>query len=215
MFVHIHLHPLIRIICLLCFIILLVQATPARLVIAASLLTVVYLLRPHILLKSAWRNLWRLRWLFLSILVLYLWLTPGQDLQYKLVFALHRITSLVLVVMAVTVLLALTTQQQLLDGLYRLLQPLRVVGLPGHIIVLRIMLTLRVVEQLQAYSYSGASGNNGSTIARLTQRIQSLIAYIEQQIRHAPLTPLQFQLSELPVWWQWGLPLLLVAMFLF
>jgi len=109
-------------------------------------------------LRNALKMLRRLRWLFLSILVVYLFFTPGILLlpdvlwgptQEGLVQGLLRIAVLVLIVAAVNMLIGSTGQAEFLSAVSWCLQPLSWLGLSHERLAVRISLTLAAVGVLR------------------------------------------------------------------
>jgi len=109
-------------------------------------------------LQNALKMLRRLRWLFLSILVVYLFFTPGVLLlpdvfwgptQEGLIQGILRIVVLVLIVAAVNVLIGSTGQAEFLSAVSWCLQPLSWLGLSHERLAVRISLTLTAVGVLR------------------------------------------------------------------
>ena len=132
--------------------------------------TIHFTLHPHIRLVSflifaafaavgkPWPLLRRMRWLFLSLLILYLWFTPGQPLLPTfsstptlegIEEGLQRIVALVLLALAASLLLQTTPRAPLLAALYRLLAALGWIGIKTERLPVRIALTLEAVTQAQ------------------------------------------------------------------
>lgn len=103
-----------------------------------------------------WRTVWRLRWLLLSLSLVFAMATPGEPLfasdwaptsEGLAAAAAHG--SRLLALLAAVVLLAATTPiNALMSGLYLLLSPLRPLGLAPERAVVRLLLTLDYVEDL-------------------------------------------------------------------
>lgn len=124
--------------------------------LAVLSVAVVLLLLPLQAGKRWLRMLWRLRWLWLSLGVVFAWATPGEVLwdaswaptrEGLLEAGLHfvRLWSLLA---TVTLIASAMPVPRLLCGLYLLLQPLRRIGLPPERAVARLLLTLTMVENL-------------------------------------------------------------------
>ncbi|HEX6928289.1 MAG TPA: hypothetical protein VF267_03495 [Gammaproteobacteria bacterium] len=104
-------HPVIRILCLLVIALLAPWLPPLALALVATLLVAWGLARPHTG-RAMLRALRRVRWLILSLLILYLWFTPGDPLLPALAalsptgtgagMAMHRIGVLAIMVWAAT-----------------------------------------------------------------------------------------------------------------
>jgi energy-coupling factor transporter transmembrane protein EcfT len=110
--------------------------------------------------SGAWarwqRTVWRLRWLLLSLCLVFAFATPGEPLwgveaaptyQGLTAGSVHGARLLALLA-AVTWLAVCTPADELMSGLYVLLSPLRRLGLPPERAVVRLLLTLEYVDAL-------------------------------------------------------------------
>ena len=102
----------------------------------------------------------RLKWLFISILIVYLFFTPGQLLWPDVVWSptveglmqgLLRVAVLVLLVAAVNILISSTDQDEFLSAILWCLRPLSFVGLPHERLAVRITLTFDEVSQIRKH----------------------------------------------------------------
>ena len=108
--------------------------------------------------KNFSRVMLRMRWLFLSILIVYALTTPGEYVQpfpfdtaptYEgLESGLLQVAKLLIALASLSVLFATSSQAQLMLGLYYLLLPLRWLGLNVERFTARLLLTLDYVEVL-------------------------------------------------------------------
>ena len=106
-------------------------------------------------LKAAWRAVLRLRWLLLSIALIYLWFTPGIPLvpawgdlsptRDGIQAGLLRAGALAVIALAASITVNSTPREALAGGLIWLLQPLSLVGVPTRSFALRLSLTLEAV----------------------------------------------------------------------
>lgn len=100
--------------------------------------------------------LWRVRWLLLSMFVIFSWGVPGEPLWAGLIApsqegvaeALTHSGRLLLVLLLVAIFLETMPLPDLLSATHRLLQPLRRLRLDPDRGVVRLMLVLRYVETL-------------------------------------------------------------------
>ncbi len=100
----------------------------------------------------------RMRWLFLSLLLVYAYATPGEYLAFLplnvapsyegLHLGLMQIAKLLIAVASLSALFASASKSQLMAGLWTLLSPLRLVGLNVERFTVRMLLTLHYVEQM-------------------------------------------------------------------
>ncbi len=103
----------------------------------------------------------RLRWIMLSLLLIYGYATPGSAAwqvtewpllaQFSptiegLITGLLQLERVVTMLAALAILAGLLSQQQLMSGLYYLIYPLRYVGLSPEKLVMRLALTMQYAE---------------------------------------------------------------------
>jgi len=149
-------HPRVRLVCFLVLAAALAAGGPAQLALglAAALLP---WLTPgaRALRRRGRRALWRLRWLLLSVAVLYLGMTPGDPLwtdapawlpsREGLALGLERAAVLALLALAAVWVLE-GGREGLVGALGWLTRPLARLGLPAERLALRLVLTLEEVE---------------------------------------------------------------------
>jgi len=229
-------HAVIKIICFLIFAAAVSVGEAPILLLGVLLVVPLYFFnvseqgRAH--LGTAMAMLKRLRWLFLSIFVVYLFFTPGVLMWPGVLWGpteegvfqgLSRIAVLVLIVAAVNVLLTSTAQDEFFAAVYWCLQPLSWFGLPHERLAVRITLTLETVSAVrEAYrresrtesddeiknSVPRATGSKIRTIADTAHRLFSKVVFDGQA---APLHEIQLPEQSRPPLLQWSIPLLLLA----
>lgn len=106
--------------------------------------------------KRAWKMLLRMKLFFISILLLYVWFTPGKLVvpvmdhwspTYEgLYFGSERILALIILVMAVDSLLTYLPKEKILTALYYFFTPLDRLGFDRERFVVRTYLTLDAVS---------------------------------------------------------------------
>ena len=174
-------HPVIRIVTFIVFSLGVVFGNVQHLLLALILMMAGYALwQPH-LFKLNWQMLRRMRWLFLSILIIYLWFTPGQALfpatgawspsreGFQLGF--YRVLSLVFIVLAVNLLIKSIARDELIASILWLLHPLRLLGLPDERLAVRIALTFDVVHQVQGMYGTTQSGKGKESLGSVSEDI--------------------------------------------
>jgi energy-coupling factor transport system permease protein len=102
------------------------------------------------------RLLRRTRWIMFSLLLIYLYTTPGVAIWHQLgilsptleglVDGLLQLGRLLSVLAGLAILLALLSQAQLISGLYTLAYPFRWLGMSRERIAVRLALTLQYAE---------------------------------------------------------------------
>ncbi len=148
------LHPAIRVLLWLAFALFLQHAEGTQL----AVLVVASCVGAAVVgaLPRWWRTVWRLRWLLLSLSLVFALATPGDPVfasdwaptREGLLAAAAHGGRLLALLAAVVILAATTPVNALMSGLYWLLAPLRLLGLPPERAVVRLLLTLDYVEDL-------------------------------------------------------------------
>ena len=176
---------------------------------------------------SAWRLLRRMRWLFLSIAVIYLWLTPGVPLlPVSTRFAEWlptvdglwqgglRIAALALMVIAASLLLQVTPRDQILAALRWLLAPLGLMGFPHERFAVRAALSLEAVTKVQA-NVRSAMADVPDTIkpmARIGVVTAAIFRVVMQGAENSPCVAILLPAQRPPSLLQWSVPLSLIAL---
>ena len=152
-------HPVIRIISFLVFGAFVAYGKLPQLLFALVLIIAAYTYGHAHLLRANWRILKRMRWLFLSIFVLYLWFTPGRPLVGAWVSASPtiegitlgalRVGSLILIVMAVNLLIKSIPRDAMVAAILFIIKPLARVGFSHEKFAIRIVLTMEAVNEVQ------------------------------------------------------------------
>ena len=105
-------------------------------------------------IHACWHLVRRTRVLFIALILLYAFATPGTPLfagwntptQEGLLAGTLQAWRLLLVIMALAILLVRLNREQLLAGIYVLLAPFKPLGLPLERIAVRLWLTLQYAE---------------------------------------------------------------------
>lgn len=151
-------HPAVSILSWVIFALAVEIAAPALLPwfsLAAALMLV-----PRNTLVRFASLVWKARWLWLALLLMYAWTTPGMlvfpsdysPTKEGLYAGLLRIGRLILLLAALARLLEEFSPQQLAGGIYILAKPLAMLGLEPRALAVRLALTL---EQVERQPYGG------------------------------------------------------------
>ena len=229
-------HAVIKIICFLIFASAMASGSPPVLLAGLLLVAAVYLFELVKGVSTQWRNaltmLKRLRWLFLSILVLYLFFTPGVLLWPELLWGptqeglqqgLVRIAVLVLIVAAVNALIGSTGQAEFLSAVSWCLQPLSWLGLSHERLAVRISLTLESVGVMRnAYRQQPRDSNMSSAseetsafqfrLSTIADTAHRLFAKVIDDAEQAPLQAISLPEESHPPLVQWLIPVLLAVL---
>jgi energy-coupling factor transport system permease protein len=212
-------HPLIRVICFLVFSTWLALGGPNRLWCAAALILIAYAVVPAASLRAALTMSRRLRWFFLSLLIIYGWFTPGMPLWDAigtpsvegLSAGFARVLALVLIVFAVNLLLRSSSREELLTAIYSLAYPLTLFGLSHERLALRVILVMEALDQTRERVTQALSTRPQGKISPrgiglfMSTLLSSVIAHAETRPRQE--FHLSFEAS--PPVLQWCYPVLL------
>lgn len=220
-------HPVIRVVCFLLFSIALARPDTEQLGFALILIISLLFILPSEGMKQAFSMVKRLRWLLLSVLVIYGWFTPGPSFNLPLPDYLQptrpgieagllRILTLILILLAVGGLLVMTGRQQLIAALYWLLAPLRLFNWQPERFAVRLALTLEYVERQQQLWRTPSQINEGGDtgrIQRITQHLRALLPGLFQQAEQQHTCEVVIEVLPRPALIQWSYPLLLLTGF--
>lgn len=227
-------HAVIKIICFLIFGAAMAVGSKPVLLTGLVLMAALYLSElvrgVPTQLPNALKMLKRLRWLFLSILIVYLFFTPGVLLipdvlwsptQQGLLQGLLRISVLVLIVAAVNVLIGSTEQADFLSAVSWCLQPLSWLGLSHERLAVRISLTLEAVGVLRT-TYQHESHDDSSVpvdanafeprLKAIAKTAHQLFAKVIVDAERVPTQTITLPEETHPPLWQWVIPALLTGL---
>jgi energy-coupling factor transport system permease protein len=228
-------HAVIKIICFLVFGAAMAVGSEPVLLTGFILVAVLYvseLMRGvPTQLPTALKMLKRLRWLFLSILIVYLFFTPGVLLipdvlwgptQEGLLQGLLRIAVLVLIVAAVNVLIGSTEQAEFLSAVSWCLQPLSWLGLSHERLAVRISLTLEAVGVLRnAYRHEArddtpepATNSFEPKLSTIAKTAHRLFAKVIDDAAQTSTQTITLPDQSAPPLLQWAIPALLAMLLL-
>lgn len=127
----------------------------------------------------------RTRWIFVSLLLIYAFMTPGEALwssryipsptQEGLLDGLMQLSRLVCVLAGLSILLTLLPQEKLVSGIYLLLYPLRYVGVSRARVAVRLALTLHYAER--AMQETAKDWRSGIELALVAEKKENEAAY--------------------------------------
>lgn len=146
------LHPAARIVLLLFLCVASASADHAQLLFTLVMLSLGFALGQRELLIKTLKVFYRLKWLFISILLLYLFVGSGA-FHWRLSAlepGLLRVLSLMLLIAAVNLLVQSASPGEFIAALLWLMSPLSRLGVPTQRVAIRMALTLEMVSKLQA-----------------------------------------------------------------
>ncbi len=217
-------HPLIRIICLLLGCIFISWGEGYHLLIAVVVLFFIYSRYQHCW-KNAWMMLKRMRWFFLSLLVLYTFFNPydlnaAELSKYidEVLVGIRHIIALILIILAVNLLVQLTPKEHILAALYLLLLPLqRFIKIETF--VLRVLLTFKYIIWIQQNIKQEISlkplNNKDNAMQRLHFVIIQLADLLGGLLHNTmPMeTRITFETLDKPKWVEWFYPSVCIISF--
>ena len=176
-------HPVIRVISFLVFAAYLSRPHTLQLITAAFLLSGLFIFT-QAKIKHALSMLLRLRWLFLSIVIIYGWFTPGETFLFDSTWfptieglqqGVVRVSALILIVMAVSALIAVNNKQQLLTAICWLSYPLKWFGISRERLAIRMALTFNAVAEFKTlFSSTHSTAEKATWKVRLKTISQKL-----------------------------------------
>jgi energy-coupling factor transporter transmembrane protein EcfT len=210
-------HPLIRVVALLIFIAGLALARPLLLAVGIGLLLLLNILAGFPAPGKLLQMILRLRWLFLAILLVYGWWTPGANLfpvmgswsptSEGVYTGLLRVLSLVLIVAAVHLLLQVTSRRELLPAIMQLIRPVTTETARARLAV-RILLTLEAVTRVQPLVSDALKKRplNNYRLTTLGVTARTLYQTVLDRASQSGGEIIEVLVPEAPPLWQWLIP---------
>lgn len=182
---------------------------------------------------AAWATLLpmmaRMRWLWLSIAVIYFWFTPGTAVvpvsaawtawvptTEGIVLGASRLAALALMVIMAGLLLHLTSREQIVAALHWLAAPLALFGIARERVAVRVALTLAVVAEVRGDMHAAASSieSQRSGWSRWGERVASAFRTTIARAEGEPCGEIVLPAHAAPPVWQWAWPIALGAVML-
>jgi hypothetical protein len=157
-----------------------------------------------------------MKWFFLSILLVYLALDPGDDTFFvQLLQGIKRVFILMLIFLLVAWLIRNTQREQIISAIIMLLSPFKTIGLPTRIIALRLELVLAKMTNVQTYltGIINTSEIRKNTLKETGRDLSGLYLKIIDLADQAPLDEVVINQQVSPTFKQWLLPACLILMF--
>jgi len=231
-------HPVIRILCFLIFSGFVAFGNLSTLLFA-SLIFAVALAKPELVNFSAYlQQLRRLKWFFFSILLLYVWFTPGNAIlpnfpvlspsSEGIQLGSERVIALMYIVFALHILIKTIASDRLIEAILWCLQPLKWLGLPHQSLAIRISLTLKILDQVQVFCSRpspeadrqhppiGFFQRMLQKIDGVAERVTEIFANVIQSAENMPTQAVAIDMGgSLPPISQWLYPMILLFAFVY
>lgn len=234
-------HPVIRVVCFLVLAAFVAFGGVYDLALGFLIILGVILFKRLQSLELSIRIIKRMKWLFLSILVIYLWFTPGDPL-FSLPYAgiptlqgmqtgLLRVASLILIILAVNYFVSAIARNKLVEAIVWLLYPLNWFRIDHKLLALRIALVLElipkvqhiVLETRQQYESERPGDREEETKQHsrlIFSRVVSVSYLVERLFERVVNEAFNMQPERIPIsfqsrppFMQWLLPLVIAIMF--
>ena len=209
-------HPVARILCVVVLAAFL-SSGEVQVQIAAALLLAFGYAADKASVGTIILPLWRMRWLLLAVMIIYLWLpmgvTSGTDgqasMQSGLILGAQRVSALALLIIAVNLLSKTTSREQLLSGIYWLAKPLAYLGTSRERLALRLALVLDLVPRVQERlaQYVVTVKRSDRPISAMGESVSHLMYSVLDEAETAPLDGIDIGHLSRPSWVQWMYPL--------
>ena len=216
-------HPLVKIVCVFVISICIGLASWANILLTAVIILPFYFFKIDYFF-SAWRMIKRLKWFYLSILLVYLFFTPeynSADSNYINLAGLnaggYRLSILVFIILAVNLLLRTSSKEQLISGLYLLFLPFKWLGINANTFLIRAYLTLEYIQVLD--QQLSTQKKDFAAKFSLKKRVSQLAVFISDWIEQSSQSqqqenkPLSIVLVKYPPLAEWFSPVLLVLLY--
>jgi len=218
-------HPVIRFISLILFCLFISGSSVPMLITGFSLVCAFYVMTSIKYWFDAKIFLTRMRWFFLSIIIMYFWFTPGDTLfgiQSEWVptlsgieLGLTRVFSLVTIILAVNLFLKTTAKTDMMSALIWLSSPLRLVGGFQSVnfqllnfqqrFAVRMILTMEAVTQVQAlcHSLSQEQKKTRNPFVKITTVVTQVYQQVVSKAQSVPCENIELPALTSPPLYQW------------
>lgn len=208
--------PAVRLVTLLVVAIVAGTGNPYLLVFAGVLTVSAWLSRGTSAFGSALGRLRRLRWLLLSITVIYLWFTPGVPIVADLgawsptleglVQGVRRVGVLCVIALAAWFVVSGTGREGMISGLIWLSIPLTRVGIPCEPFAVRLSLTLHQVLGAEKAFPARTDGDRAGFMSRSVALASARFSAAEQSVQDETTVSVQLPESAAPRLVEWLVP---------
>jgi len=207
-------HPVIRIASF--FLLVAGLAISTQLLFMSAIPIVFLLIRTGCTFLSLFILLKRLRWLFLSLLILHLWFSTGQ-LSWipeisNVFIAIERVGTLILIVLAAHLLVKTTSISNSIAALQWWLMPLKKIGFPSEKFTVRLALILDIVDSIEKISIQSKTVGTTNPFEKIAHKISVLFIQVFERAENAPLIEIEIMPLQSPPFWQWLYPLILLLL---
>ena len=171
---------------------------------------------------NAWPMLRRMRWLFLSIILIYVWMAPSPllvavgdpVLPYwsALMEGGYRVAILVILILAVHLLVSTTQRDQFVSAIYWLSRPLGWMEGARERLALRIVLVMESLTEVRGLAQQSRDRHwqGVSKINAISSAVSDLFVCVLVRSEAQELETVELELGAPPPVIQWGIPLLLL-----
>lgn len=179
-------------------------------------------------LQPGLKMLWRLKWLYISIFVVYGWFTPGNAVvSLQAINASYlptieglqagalRVSVLIAIVSMISSLLQTIEKEKLVSAIIWLTAPLQFVGVNTQRFALLLILSLDkvLVSETTIREYIEDNRQKTGLMNTASRVITRALANVENTAGHEQLTGININEISTPPLWQWLLPCLLLLLF--
>ena len=218
-------HPVIRIASFLVIAISLAQINQQKLTTAALLMLLFFFIQPslHAVSQTA-KLVFRLRWLFISIMIVYAWFTPGillvpewgglSPYREGIVIGLMRIAALIIIIASVCILVLQQTREEIMGAIFWYCRPLKLFGVSQQRLAARLVLTMESVTSLESrWKKTADISYDNNKLQNQYQRVLQLFKEVVSSAETDKLRTISFPLLAPPLWYQWLIPISLMFIF--
>ncbi len=178
---------------------------------------VIYLFEPPDNLSKVLQSLIRMKWFFISILLVYLMLDKSSaDIVSRITEGVGRIMVLVIMMLLVSWLMDRTPRDQILAGLIYLLKPVQMIGFPIHKFAIRVELIFQEIDFAQhlVNQKKAALLDKKLNYSEIANVLSGLYHEIVACADHSRSEPVAIDLIERVSPIQWMFPFFLFAILL-
>ena len=207
-------HAVTRIISFLILAFFLALGKVSIMIFCCVLTAAVFIIDPPQDFSKILRSIIRMKWFFLSILIVYLFINhTNTDLTTQLIEGFKRILILVMMMLLVSWLINKTPRDQILSAIIYLLSPLKYFGFSTETMALRIELIFQNIGDVQTLVTQKKESlqQRKKTVNEIGKSVSGIYFDMLDAIDEKPLDQITVKLQNPASFSDWLLPILLFS----
>lgn len=201
---------------------MLIVLSPVRVITVFLILLLLVVFKGRAYWQDIARMCWRMKWLWLSLLILYGWFIPGSPVFFSELIPLALIPSgeglttgllralvLLNIITAVVLIIKTSSKQGLIVSIMWLMTPFKLFKIDTGVFAARLVLTMESVTDTEAEIRQSMKKKNSSSsyLQRGIETVADLLLSVEQQAKETSAILVALPQMDMPELSQWLMPL--------